>query len=130
MFDFFAHKEVFFDKVIKLTVRRFTAISFKFVLPGVVVLDQFQALCVFYSLQVMHSKMLRSFVVGSFKLDVWTVYKQPGELTQCCSEPALCILSVAILFFWSRVTMFLREGGAEQTLCFMDCLTLNGTIIY
>ncbi|XP_044072290.1 fer-1-like protein 6 isoform X2 [Siniperca chuatsi] len=47
VFDFFAHKEVFFDKVIKLTV--------------------------------MHSKMLRSFCVGSFKLDVWTVYKQPGH---------------------------------------------------
>ncbi|TKS67677.1 Fer-1-like protein 6 [Collichthys lucidus] len=47
VFDFFALKEVFFDKVIKLTV--------------------------------MHSKMLRSFCVGSFKLDVWTVYKQPGH---------------------------------------------------
>ncbi|XP_034534955.1 fer-1-like protein 6 [Notolabrus celidotus] len=47
VFDFFAHKEVFFDKVIKLTV--------------------------------MHSKMLRSFCIGSFKLDVWTVYKQPGH---------------------------------------------------
>ncbi|KAG7240430.1 hypothetical protein INR49_027001 [Caranx melampygus] len=47
VFDFFAHKEVFFDKVIKLSV--------------------------------MHSKMLRSFCVGSFKLDVWTVYKQPGH---------------------------------------------------
>ncbi|CAK6967621.1 fer-1-like protein 6, partial [Scomber scombrus] len=47
VFDFFAHKEVFFDKVIKLTV--------------------------------MHSKMLRSFTIGSFKLDVWTVYKQPGQ---------------------------------------------------
>ncbi|XP_034741392.1 fer-1-like protein 6 [Etheostoma cragini] len=47
VFDFFAHKEVFFDKVIKLTV--------------------------------MHSKMLRSFCVGAFKLDVWTVYRQPGH---------------------------------------------------
>ncbi|KAM4558422.1 fer-1-like protein 6 isoform 1-T1 [Odontesthes bonariensis] len=47
VFDFFAHKEVFFDKVIKLTV--------------------------------VHSKMLRTSFVGSFKLDVWTVYKQPGH---------------------------------------------------
>uniref|UniRef100_A0A665X0U7 C2 domain-containing protein n=1 Tax=Echeneis naucrates TaxID=173247 RepID=A0A665X0U7_ECHNA len=47
VFDFFAHKEIFFDRVIKLTV--------------------------------MHSKMLRSFCIGSFKLDVWTVYKQPGH---------------------------------------------------
>ncbi|XP_054471398.1 fer-1-like protein 6 [Anoplopoma fimbria] len=47
VFDFFAYKDVFFDKVIKLTV--------------------------------MHSKMLRSFSIGSFKLDVWTVYKQPGH---------------------------------------------------
>ncbi|XP_029967575.1 fer-1-like protein 6 isoform X2 [Salarias fasciatus] len=47
VFDFFAHRDVFFDKVIKLTV--------------------------------MHSKMLRSFCVGSFKLDVWTVYRQPGH---------------------------------------------------
>uniref|UniRef100_A0A8C9XCE9 Fer-1 like family member 6 n=1 Tax=Sander lucioperca TaxID=283035 RepID=A0A8C9XCE9_SANLU len=47
VFDFFAHKEVFFDKVIRLTV--------------------------------MHSKMLRSFCVGAFKLDVWTVYRQPGH---------------------------------------------------
>uniref|UniRef100_A0A3P9PSE2 Fer-1-like protein 6 n=1 Tax=Poecilia reticulata TaxID=8081 RepID=A0A3P9PSE2_POERE len=47
VFDFFAHKEIFFDKVIKLTV--------------------------------VHSKMLKTFCVGSFKLDVWTVYKQPGH---------------------------------------------------
>ncbi|XP_041663567.1 fer-1-like protein 6 [Cheilinus undulatus] len=47
VFDFFAHKEVFFDKVIKLTV--------------------------------IHSKILKSFCIGSFKLDVWTVYKQPGH---------------------------------------------------
>ncbi|XP_056286997.1 fer-1-like protein 6 isoform X2 [Pseudoliparis swirei] len=47
VFNFFAYKEVFLDKVIKLTV--------------------------------MHSKMLRSFFVGSFKLDVWTVYNQPGH---------------------------------------------------
>ncbi|KAM8855911.1 fer-1-like protein 6 isoform 3-T3 [Spinachia spinachia] len=47
VFEFFAYKEVFFDKVIKLTV--------------------------------MHSKMLRSFSVGSFKVDVWTVYRQPGH---------------------------------------------------
>ncbi|XP_078118672.1 fer-1-like protein 6 [Sander vitreus] len=47
VFDFFAHKEVFFDKIIRLTV--------------------------------MHSKMLRSFCVGAFKLDVWTVYRQPGH---------------------------------------------------
>uniref|UniRef100_A0A3Q0SXS2 Fer-1 like family member 6 n=1 Tax=Amphilophus citrinellus TaxID=61819 RepID=A0A3Q0SXS2_AMPCI len=47
VFDFFAHKEVFFDKVMKLTV--------------------------------IHSKMLRSFCIGSFKLDMWTVYKQPGH---------------------------------------------------
>ncbi|XP_035029738.2 fer-1-like protein 6 isoform X1 [Hippoglossus stenolepis] len=47
VFDFFAHKDVLFDKVIKLTV--------------------------------MHSKLLRNIFVGSFKLDVWTVYKQPGH---------------------------------------------------
>ncbi|XP_056904113.1 fer-1-like protein 6 [Takifugu flavidus] len=47
VFDFFAHKEIFFDKIIKLTV--------------------------------MHTKMLRSVCVGSFKLDVWTVYKEPGH---------------------------------------------------
>ncbi|XP_078796311.1 fer-1-like protein 6 isoform X2 [Oryzias latipes] len=47
LFDFFAHKEIFFDKVIKLSV--------------------------------VHSKMLRTSCVGSFKLDVWTVYKQPGH---------------------------------------------------
>ncbi|XP_058477901.1 fer-1-like protein 6 [Solea solea] len=47
VFDFFAHKDLFFDKVIKLSV--------------------------------MHTKMLRSTFIGSFKLDVWTVYKQPGH---------------------------------------------------
>ncbi|XP_075960903.1 fer-1-like protein 6 [Anarhichas minor] len=47
VFEFFAYKELFFDKVIKLTV--------------------------------MHSKMMRSFCVGSFKLDVWTVHRQPGH---------------------------------------------------
>ncbi|KAM6955134.1 fer-1-like protein 6 [Lycodopsis pacificus] len=48
VFEFFVHKEFFFDKVIKLTV--------------------------------MHSKMLgKSFSVGSFKLDVWTVHRQPGH---------------------------------------------------
>uniref|UniRef100_A0A671Z1C4 Fer-1 like family member 6 n=1 Tax=Sparus aurata TaxID=8175 RepID=A0A671Z1C4_SPAAU len=35
--------------------------------------------CLFVHIQVMHSKMLRSFCIGSFKLDVWTVYKQPGH---------------------------------------------------
>ena len=30
-------------------------------------------------LQVMHSKIMRSFCIGSFKLDVGTVYSQPGE---------------------------------------------------
>lgn len=35
----------------------------------------------------MHTKMLRSFSIGSFKLDVWTVYKQPGNNThsECTS---------------------------------------------
>ncbi|KAG7262976.1 hypothetical protein CRUP_029404, partial [Coryphaenoides rupestris] len=47
VFDFFAHQELFFDKVIRLSV--------------------------------VHSKMLRSFSVGSFKLDVGTVYRQPGH---------------------------------------------------
>ncbi|XP_033842448.1 fer-1-like protein 6 [Periophthalmus magnuspinnatus] len=47
VFDIFAHKEVFLDKVIKLSV--------------------------------IHSKMLRNSFIGSFKLDVWTVYKQPGH---------------------------------------------------
>ncbi|KAM7380163.1 hypothetical protein PAMP_003476 [Pampus punctatissimus] len=32
----------------------------------------------FYN-EVMHSKRLRSFCIGSFKLDVWTVHKQPGH---------------------------------------------------
>ncbi|XP_054603148.2 fer-1-like protein 6 isoform X3 [Nothobranchius furzeri] len=68
VFDVFAYKEIFYDKVIKLTV--------------------------------IHSKMLRTFSVGSFKLDVWTVYKQPGasrshlssdqswtpELLLCCQR--------------------------------------------
>ncbi|KAK7913699.1 hypothetical protein WMY93_013910 [Mugilogobius chulae] len=47
VFDVFAHKHVFLDKVIKLSV--------------------------------IHSKMLRSSFIGSFKLDLWTVYKQPGH---------------------------------------------------
>ncbi|XP_072300048.1 fer-1-like protein 6 [Eucyclogobius newberryi] len=47
VFEIFAHKQVFLDKVIKLSV--------------------------------IHSKMLRSSFIGSFKLDVWTVYKQPGH---------------------------------------------------
>ncbi|KAM8858333.1 fer-1-like protein 6 [Synchiropus picturatus] len=47
VFDFFAIKELFFDKVIKLTV--------------------------------IHSKILKSYTIGSFKLDVWTVYRQPGR---------------------------------------------------
>ncbi|KAK0155437.1 Fer-1-like protein 6 [Merluccius polli] len=47
VFDFFAHQELFFDKVIRLSV--------------------------------VHCKMLRSFSVGSFKLDVGTVYRQPGH---------------------------------------------------
>ncbi|XP_029936395.1 fer-1-like protein 6 [Myripristis murdjan] len=47
VFDVFAHQDLFFDRVIKLSV--------------------------------IHTKMLRSFCVGSFKLDVGTVYKQPGH---------------------------------------------------
>lgn len=30
----------------------------------------------------MHTKVLRSVSIGCFKLDVWTVYKQPGIITQ------------------------------------------------
>ncbi|XP_058247416.1 fer-1-like protein 6 isoform X2 [Hemibagrus wyckioides] len=47
VFDFFAHQEIFFDKVIKLSV--------------------------------MHSKIMKSFCVGTFKIDVGTVYNQPGH---------------------------------------------------
>ncbi|KAF7709656.1 fer-1-like protein 6 [Silurus meridionalis] len=47
VFDFFAHQEIFFDKVIKLSV--------------------------------MHSKIMKSFCVGLFKIDVGTVYNQPGH---------------------------------------------------
>ncbi|XP_028291408.1 fer-1-like protein 6 isoform X2 [Gouania willdenowi] len=47
VFEFFAHRELFFDKVIKLTV--------------------------------IHSKMLRSFCIGSCAVDVWTVYGQPDH---------------------------------------------------
>ncbi|KAK2849906.1 hypothetical protein Q7C36_008689 [Tachysurus vachellii] len=47
VFDFFAHQEIFFDKVIKLSV--------------------------------MHSKIMKSFCVGMFKIDVRTVYNQPGH---------------------------------------------------
>ncbi|XP_026768886.3 fer-1-like protein 6 isoform X3 [Pangasianodon hypophthalmus] len=47
VFDFFAHQEIFFDKIIKLSV--------------------------------MHSKIMKSFCVGTFKIDVRTVYNQPGH---------------------------------------------------
>uniref|UniRef100_A0AAR2LV41 Fer-1 like family member 6 n=1 Tax=Pygocentrus nattereri TaxID=42514 RepID=A0AAR2LV41_PYGNA len=47
VFDFFAHQEIFFDKVIKLTV--------------------------------MHSKIMKSYCIGTFKIDVGTVYNQPGH---------------------------------------------------
>ncbi|KAM9487177.1 fer-1-like protein 6 [Clarias gariepinus] len=47
VFDFFVHQEIFFDKVIKLSV--------------------------------MHSKIMKSFCVGTFKIDVRTVYSQPGH---------------------------------------------------
>uniref|UniRef100_A0A7N8XFA5 Fer-1 like family member 6 n=1 Tax=Mastacembelus armatus TaxID=205130 RepID=A0A7N8XFA5_9TELE len=47
VFDIFAHKEMFFDKVIKISV--------------------------------VHSKMLKTFCIGSFKVDAWTVYRQPGH---------------------------------------------------
>ncbi|KAG9271565.1 fer-1-like protein 6 [Astyanax mexicanus] len=47
VFDFFAHQEIFFDKVIKLSV--------------------------------MHSKIMKSYCIGTFKIDVGTVYNQPGH---------------------------------------------------
>ncbi|MCJ8732714.1 hypothetical protein PDJAM_G00214460 [Pangasius djambal] len=47
VFDFFVHQEIFFDKIIKLSV--------------------------------MHSKIMKSFCVGTFKIDVRTVYSQPGH---------------------------------------------------
>ncbi|XP_060786149.1 fer-1-like protein 6 isoform X2 [Neoarius graeffei] len=47
VFDFFAHQEIFFDKVIKLSV--------------------------------IHSKIMKSICVGVFKIDVGTVYNQPGH---------------------------------------------------
>lgn len=42
----------------------------------------------------MHTKMLRSFCVGSFKLDVWTVYKQPGKATLRLNEQIAEVRSV------------------------------------
>ncbi|XP_066497018.1 fer-1-like protein 6 [Hoplias malabaricus] len=47
VFDFFAHQEIFFDKVIKLSV--------------------------------VHSKIMKGYCIGTFKIDVGTVYKQPGH---------------------------------------------------
>ncbi|XP_062862723.1 fer-1-like protein 6 [Trichomycterus rosablanca] len=47
VFDFFAHQEIFFDKVIKLSV--------------------------------MHSKIMKSYCIGAFRIDVGTVYNQPGH---------------------------------------------------
>ncbi|KAL1268112.1 hypothetical protein QQF64_033475 [Cirrhinus molitorella] len=47
VFDFFCNQDIFFDKVIKLSV--------------------------------MHSKIMKSFCVGTFKIDVGTVYTQPGH---------------------------------------------------
>lgn len=85
VFDFFAHKEVFFDKVIKLTVRKRCCCC--------VCLQPVLTLCVSVCvrpLQVMHSKMLRSFSVGSFKMDVWTVYKQPGQSRSRLSALQVC----------------------------------------
>lgn len=38
--------------------------------------------------------MLRSFCVGSFKLDVWTVYKQPGKATLWLHERITVVMSV------------------------------------
>ncbi|XP_050974497.1 fer-1-like protein 6 [Labeo rohita] len=47
VFDFFCNQNIFFDKVIKLSV--------------------------------MHSKIMKSYCVGTFKIDVGTVYAQPGH---------------------------------------------------
>ncbi|XP_035390396.1 fer-1-like protein 6 [Electrophorus electricus] len=47
VFDFFAHRDGFFDKVIKLSV--------------------------------IHSKIMKSYCIGTFKIDVGTVYNQPGH---------------------------------------------------
>uniref|UniRef100_A0A671L0L5 Fer-1 like family member 6 n=1 Tax=Sinocyclocheilus anshuiensis TaxID=1608454 RepID=A0A671L0L5_9TELE len=47
VFDFFCNQDIFFDKVIKLSV--------------------------------MHSKIMKSYCVGTFKIDVGTVYSQPGH---------------------------------------------------
>uniref|UniRef100_A0A8K9V5Q4 Fer-1 like family member 6 n=1 Tax=Oncorhynchus mykiss TaxID=8022 RepID=A0A8K9V5Q4_ONCMY len=55
VFDYYGHQESFFDKVIKLSV-----------------------ICLFL-LQVMHTKIMKGFCVGSFKMDVGTVYRQPGH---------------------------------------------------
>lgn len=66
-------------------------------------------LCGYSSLQVMHTKMLRSFCIGSFKLDVWTVYKQPGispvpVAAHCCSM--ISNQSMKGVFFLSSHDMF------------------------
>ncbi|KAG7463981.1 hypothetical protein MATL_G00182400 [Megalops atlanticus] len=45
-------------------------------------------------LSVMHSKIMRSFCVGSFKLDVGTVYRQPGH--QFCNKWAVLTDPMAI----------------------------------
>lgn len=96
VFDFFAYKEIFFDKVIRLTVssNQMRQIMVDFTPHGCFPLS----IC-----KVMHSKMLRSFCIGSFKLDVWTVYKQPGRHYGNVAVVAYIILPIQLaqmLILW------------------------------
>ncbi|XP_035263929.1 fer-1-like protein 6 isoform X2 [Anguilla anguilla] len=72
VFDFFGPTESFFDKVIKLSVSTFRDQDSPWNSMG----KDWRRIKAFV---VMHSKIMRGFCVGSFKLDVGTVYRQPGR---------------------------------------------------
>ncbi|MBN3319754.1 FR1L6 protein, partial [Atractosteus spatula] len=69
VFDFFGPQETFFDKVVKLSVS--TTLNRTKTAENIII--------ILFPTKVMHSKIMRSFTIGSFKLDVGTVYSQPGH---------------------------------------------------
>ncbi|MGH0153938.1 UNVERIFIED_CONTAM: hypothetical protein FKN15_030541 [Acipenser sinensis] len=76
VFDFIGPQELLFDKIIRLSY-----FVFDFIGPQELLFDKI------IRLSVMHSKIMRSFLIGSFKLDVGTVYEQPGH--QFCNKWAV-----------------------------------------
>lgn len=93
VFDFFCHQDIFFDKVIKLSVSMQANKQIQ--------LSETTYKPMHFFSKVMHSKIMKSYCVGTFKIDVGTIYAQPGKHIDVCTV-------ACYLFFSYDDTVYLR----------------------